>query len=292
MAIFIDADNTSSSACFSKDFALRSPLSRSDAPTTDHDHANWHPSCFTLPRKEQHRAELMLDNFGDRAKSSPDLHARSRPRKGGTLMFRRMLTGRGLSALAGLSLLLVGGPARADQQGWPVAGNWSNGSGSSSFGSYSPRYSATYPSSFGSYSPGYYATYQTRIPQPGGYYGSGSPANYYQSSTTDGYYGSVGSEGYYRTSAAESSSKRPVLVNLRVPSDAKIWFDGSQTNQTGAIRSFESPPVSVGREYAYEIRIQWKQDGKDVTQTRQIHVHAGDVINLTLGSPAEARPAR
>ena len=184
-------------------------------------------------------------------------------------MFRRMITRMGLPAIAGLSLLLGGGPAKADQQGWPVAGNWSNGSGRSSFGSYSPSY---------------YAPYQTSIPQPGGYYSSVSPENYS--------YGSTGTADYYRTSTVESPRKRPVHVNLRVPSDAKIWFDGSQTNQTGTIRSFKSPSVAVGPEYAYQIRIQWKQDGKDVTQTRQINVHAGDAINLTPGSPAEFALAR
>ena len=72
-------------------------------------------------------------------------------------------------------------------------------------------------------------------------------------------------------------------INLRVPADAKIWFDGSQTIQTGAARSFASPPLAAGSEYAYQIRIQWNRDGKEVTQSRQIIVHAGDDINLTAG---------
>jgi uncharacterized protein (TIGR03000 family) len=201
-------------------------------------------------------------------------------------MFRRMVTRMGLPAIAGLGFLLFGGPAKADQQGWPVAGSWGTygGPSGSSFGGYARSYAA-YPSSFGSYTPSYYATYPTSIPQPGGYYGFASPRHYYRSSGTEGYYGSIGTEDYYRTSTVDSPSKRLVRVNVRVPSDAKIWFDGSQTNQTGTTRSFESPPMVVGPEYAYQIRIQWKQNGKDVIQTRQIKVHAGDVINLTLGSP-------
>ena len=35
-------------------------------------------------------------------------------------MFQRLVTRIGLAALAGLGLLLVGGPARADPQGWPL----------------------------------------------------------------------------------------------------------------------------------------------------------------------------
>jgi uncharacterized protein (TIGR03000 family) len=99
-----------------------------------------------------------------------------------------------------------------------------------------------------------------------------------------GYYGSASTEEYYRTSPAEKSTERAVRIDLRVPADAKIWFDGRETIQTGTARSFESPPLAAGPEYAYQVRIQWKRDGKEVTQTRQIVVHAGDDINLALGS--------
>jgi uncharacterized protein (TIGR03000 family) len=215
-------------------------------------------------------------------------------------MFRRLLTQMGLPAIAGLSLLLAGGPAKASEQGWPILGrNWSyyGTSYPTSVGSYATEYSAAYPSSSGTYSPAYYgafpnsygsyapenyATYQTWIPQPWSYYGSASPENYYGSPTTQGYYGSTGSEGYYGTSTAESPRERPILVNLRVPSDAKIWFDESPTNQTGMMRTFESPPVAAG------IRIQWKQNGKNMTQTRRVNVHAGDMINLTMGAGSES----
>ena len=177
-------------------------------------------------------------------------------------MFRRMATRMGLTALAGLGLLLIGGPAKADTQGWPLQGRNTQGS------SYQGRsYRAFNFSLFGSYSPSYSATYQQpSIPQAGGYYGSAS------------------TEGYYRASTTEAATERAVRINLQVPADAKIWFDGSQTIQTGTVRSFESPPLAVGPEYAYEIRIQWQRDGKEVTQTRQIIVHAGDAINLTLSS--------
>ena len=221
-------------------------------------------------------------------------------------MFRRLITQMGLPAITGLSLLLAGGPAKASEQGWPIVGrNWSyygrsypTSTGSSatgyyeaypsSLGGYSPEYYAAYPYSYGSYSPEYFATYQTWIPQPGGYYGSTSPENYNWSSTSQGYYGSTATEGYYGTSTADSLRERSILVNLRVPRDAKIWFDENPTNQTGTMRSFESPPVAAGRDYVYDIRIEWKRDGKNITQTRRVKVHAGDVINLTMGSAAES----
>ncbi len=170
-------------------------------------------------------------------------------------MLRRMVTQVGLTALAGLGLLLIGGPVKADTQGWPLQGRDTQGS------SYQGRSYRAF-----TYSPAYDSTYQTSIPQAGGYYGS------------------VSTEDYYRTSTTEAAMARAVLINLRVPADAKIWFDGRETIQTGTARSFESPRLAVGPEYTYEVRIQSKRDGKEVTQTRQVIVHAGDEINLTLGS--------
>jgi uncharacterized protein (TIGR03000 family) len=226
------------------------------------------------PFNEQRRAELMIDltSIATTGQSRSSTAWPVTTLKGGTDMFRRMVTRMRIFALAGLSLFYVGGPAKA-QQGWPIAGaNWDlyggGGRGGSSWSS-SESYAPSYPSS------SYYAAYPSSL---------GTYSSYY--------YGSSGSEGYYNSSTAASSKKRSAVINLRVLSDAKVWFDQSQMKQTGTMRSFESPPLDVGSEYAYHIRIQSKRDGKDITETRQVTLHAGDVINLTLGSPPEVAPAR
>lgn len=187
-------------------------------------------------------------------------------------MFRRIVTWLEVMALAGLGLILIAGPAKA-QQGWPMNGsNWSYyGPSSGSFqSSYSPGAEATYPSGE---SP-YYVTYPIASP----YYYAAYPSSF------SGYYGSSGATGYYGPSTSTSLGERPAFIHLNVPSNAKVWFDGAPTNQTGTSRSFESPPLSVGRDYTYQIRIQWRRDGKDMNQTRQIDVRANDMINLTLDS--------
>jgi uncharacterized protein (TIGR03000 family) len=173
-------------------------------------------------------------------------------------MFRRMTTRMMILALAGLSIFWAVGPANA-QQGWPVAGNnWDFYGGGGGRGGFRSSFS-------GSYTPAYSGSYSTANPSTSVAY----PGSYYAA---------------YPDSTGESS-KRPAVLNLRVPADAKIWFEQSQTTQTGTMRSFESPPLEDGLDYAYQIRIQWKRDGKEVTETRHGPVHAGEVINLTLGSP-------
>src|SRR5438132_2584838 len=83
----------------------------------------WAPLLLCPSRKDQRHVERLIDNFGgpgegERLPACPVSNSQRR-----TNMLRRMVTRMGLPALAGLSLLLAGGSAKADQQGWPVAGN-------------------------------------------------------------------------------------------------------------------------------------------------------------------------
>ncbi len=136
----------------------------------------------------------------------------------------------------------------------------------------------------------------------GGYYGGGNRGGYY--GNRGGYYGGYfwGGIGvypgafydysygvapsyvvpvapYYGSMPAAPSadaSDRTVHISVRSPADAEIWFEGSKTTQTGAVREFESPELKPGRAYTYEVRARWTQDGKKVSRTQTIDVSAGD----------------
>jgi uncharacterized protein (TIGR03000 family) len=92
-------------------------------------------------------------------------------------------------------------------------------------------------------------------------------------------------EDDYAYGALEGVGNDTVLINLRVPGNAEVWFDGSKTSQTGRQRSFVSPPLQPGRNYSYNIRARWIEAGRPVEQTRRINVRAGDRDNLNLLPP-------
>jgi len=96
-----------------------------------------------------------------------------------------------------------------------------------------------------------------------------------------GSYGNLPTVGPVNSTVAGSQA---VSINVTVPAGAEIWFDGAKTNQTATHRLFMSPPLVPGREYAYEVQVQWKKDGREVAQTRRLTVHAGEVINLSFVS--------
>ena len=83
-----------------------------------------------------------------------------------------------------------------------------------------------------------------------------------------------------------------VLIGVRVPDNAVIWFDGDKTNQTGMFREFISPVLEPGQKYTYDIKAQWTENGKDVVRTRKIDVYAGDRLMVNFLAPAKSAPPR
>jgi len=170
----------------------------------------------------------------------------------------------GLAALAVLGSLTAVGPADADQ-------------GMQTFGGFGGRGSyESYGQNFG-YAGNPYGVAPSFYGQPG-YYGTPLPSatgqvpgyQYFSPSLTGDAYGSV------------RSQSRGVTINVSVPADAEIWFNGTKTSQTGTSRRFESPPLPDNHEYSYQLKVRWNRDGKDVTQERRVPVHAGDVVNLSF----------
>jgi uncharacterized protein (TIGR03000 family) len=80
-----------------------------------------------------------------------------------------------------------------------------------------------------------------------------------------------------------------VVMAAHVPEDAFIWFDGARTRQTGTTRWFESPPLTPGKQFYYNVRVVWYEEGEWVSQTVRLPVKAGDVqcIDVVSVKPAE-----
>lgn len=73
-------------------------------------------------------------------------------------------------------------------------------------------------------------------------------------------------------------------VDVRLPCpDATLWINQSKTSSTGLERTFESSRLTEGKEFRYELRASWNQDGKEVTDSRTIVVARGNswVVDFT-----------
>jgi uncharacterized protein (TIGR03000 family) len=124
--------------------------------------------------------------------------------------------------------------------------------------------------------------------------------SYVQPSPTDdaGYYGTVGDapaysngyQAYYPPTAAAPDTAPAQLdntahVTVTAPSGAEISFDGTKTTSTGAVREYQSPPLTPGGRYTYEIQARWNDNGHEVTQTQRVRVTAGAHVNVSFPVP-------
>jgi uncharacterized protein (TIGR03000 family) len=231
-------------------------------------------------------------------------------------MLRRWLPAGSVLAAAAAVLLLLPETSSAQWFGGRGGIGYNTGRFGVYFGSGSPYYSGFYPGYASGYYgwnspyygstwvPRYYGSYSNYAPGFTRWYGprysasyDWSTPSYYSSSYPSGTMGSfyatdMSSQGYYGTPTGDMRPDRTVLINLRVPPEAEIWFDDAKTQSTGMFRDFISPPLQPGQDYTYQVRARWMENGQEVTKNRELRVRAGDQLNLDfLGESASAFPS-
>jgi uncharacterized protein (TIGR03000 family) len=165
-------------------------------------------------------------------------------------------------------------------------GNWNGGRGwyGYGWGGYYPyRYRTWWP---GYYSGYYYPSYTYSYPYYGydsGYYDYGYPSY--------GGYSSMYSNPTTVVQQPPAVNVNTAQVVVRLPDpNGEVWFDGQKmSSQTGAARSFTTPPLEPGRTYSYQVSAAWHQDGRLVTDERTVNVSAGSAVAVDFGRPVTLR---
>jgi len=77
----------------------------------------------------------------------------------------------------------------------------------------------------------------------------------------------------------------PATIVVSVPAEAKLSVDDVATQSTSATRVFASPALERGKEYYYTLKAEITRDGKSVTATKRVAVHAGEESRVSLDFP-------
>jgi uncharacterized protein (TIGR03000 family) len=64
-------------------------------------------------------------------------------------------------------------------------------------------------------------------------------------------------------------------VTVLVPSDAKLFVDGTECPLTSSRRTFETPKLEAGRQYYYTVKAEVVRDGRPLSDTQRVVVEAG-----------------
>jgi uncharacterized protein (TIGR03000 family) len=80
-------------------------------------------------------------------------------------------------------------------------------------------------------------------------------------------------------------------LQLIVPDNAEVWFDGEKTSQTGTVREYVSPPLATGKTFTYDVRVRYAgANGHVVDETRPIRVQANSWWSVDFTKPAPKKP--
>lgn len=97
--------------------------------------------------------------------------------------------------------------------------------------------------------------------------------------------GSTGQGGPANLTAAGSAS-----IDIRVPSDAEVWIQGTKMTQSGELRRFVSPTLSPHQMYSYDITARWVgRDGNPVVRDRRVIVKPGDREAVSFVPPSSSQ---
>ncbi len=160
-------------------------------------------------------------------------------------------------------------------------------------------YGSTYTPYRFAYSPGYrgvgYAGYGVTVPSayaaPYGNLANTTVAWYppaFPRSTRSAGLGSYGAAGSATPAAygGGADADTRAIVQVEVPANATLWFDGEQTQQTGAMRTFHTPALERGHSYHYDVKARWEENGKPVERTKRVDVYAGARVTVEFNQPS------
>ncbi len=60
--------------------------------------------------------------------------------------------------------------------------------------------------------------------------------------------------------------------------EAKLYFDGTLTKETGKERNFRSPALEQGKRYSYEVVVVYVENGREVSHETKIVFRAGEDV--------------
>lgn len=94
--------------------------------------------------------------------------------------------------------------------------------------------------------------------------------------------------GVNGASTLRTAGTARATINVRVPADAEVWFQGQRMTPTGTLRHFYSPPLTADTDFQYEVRALWSRSGEPVSVNRTVSVRAGEHLEVDLTAPPKS----
>jgi len=92
--------------------------------------------------------------------------------------------------------------------------------------------------------------------------------------------GQVSTQNKEQANWTVAADRARVVVDL--PADAKLYIGDRLSQSTREQRHMDTPKLTPGKTYTYDLRVEMVRDGKPVTETRKVAVKAGEVVRANF----------
>jgi len=76
--------------------------------------------------------------------------------------------------------------------------------------------------------------------------------------------------------------RTPATIQVSVPAQAVLYFDGVKMSSSSDSRRFSTPPLESGKTYFYNVKAEVERDGQIVTTTQHVVVRAGQQTQVQI----------
>jgi uncharacterized protein (TIGR03000 family) len=92
--------------------------------------------------------------------------------------------------------------------------------------------------------------------------------------------------------SASAPAEQVAHITVKVPAAAQLFVNDQPCPLTSDTRSFDTPRLEPGRDYAYTLRAELVRNGQKLSETRQVVFRAGRSVMVDFGDLAPAGIAR
>jgi uncharacterized protein (TIGR03000 family) len=86
----------------------------------------------------------------------------------------------------------------------------------------------------------------------------------------------------------KSSLEPSARLLVQLPADAKLYVDDHLMQTASERREFRTPALQRGQTYYYVLKVEIVRDGLTVSETKRVHVRAGERATANFGDMSEA----
>jgi len=84
--------------------------------------------------------------------------------------------------------------------------------------------------------------------------------------------------------AAPVEKPQPAVITVKLPAGATLYVDEKKNASNEAVRTFTTPPLPAGREFAYLLKVEVTRNGMPETLTQKVAFRGGEQLTVDLSN--------